>query len=312
MSELVRPDGLRPSFISRLKWILWGAVEGGLLTAFAFFIIFADGEDRLFKELVANVTTPAMSREEQAIALLHAAHDLLRPRHAVFNAPEESLGLREQYLRSSGFELNAPRGACGSFSTVLCRSLQIAGFRARLVQMKVGAVWAGHVVVEAEVEPGCWAVLDPTYDLSFVRPDGELAGANDVHKDWAFYRHQVPNEYDSRYAYDELRYTNWNKIPVLMPALRWVIVITCGEQFASVLSIRACFLNLFRVYAWSSLVLAILPAGFVLAQSTLRHRRPGSKVETASNPRAPADAGMALRSDECARAKKTAESNVAR
>jgi hypothetical protein len=50
-----------------------------------------------------------------------------------------------------------------------------------------------------------------------------------------------------KYNYAGVRYTNWTKIPVIMPAIKKVLDFTAPE-FASTFSVRRYVLNVYRVY----------------------------------------------------------------
>ena len=155
----------------------------------------------------------------------------------------------------------------------LCRSLQMAGLRTRFAQMKVGKVWGGHIVIETEVGPGRWAVLDALYDLSFKRPDGRLASFQDVHNDWPYYAAQVPPGYAPSCCYQDVRYTNWTKIPVVMPLAHAIFVWIRGAESVNTFSLRTYFVNLFRVYQWVTMSLYLLfLGGHVLIRRSHRGR----------------------------------------
>ena len=140
---------------------------------------------------------------------------------------------------------------------VLMRALQLADFDVRLVQLNVRGVPGGHIVVSAELE-GRWVVLDPLFDLAFVDPLGRLAEVSDLREDWERYSKQVPDRYDLAYDYQAVTYTNWHKVPVVMPALRSGLAAIRGADYAATFSLRAHVLNVYRVYALG-LALLYLP-----------------------------------------------------
>jgi hypothetical protein len=100
-----------------------------------------------------------------------------------------------------------------------------------------------------------WVVLDPTFNLCFVRPDGALASFADVQKDWSYYSRQVPAGYNPTYRYEDVRYSNWTKIPVIFPALRSLLNLVIGPERTNDFSIRILFLNSFSICLY--IVLAI-------------------------------------------------------
>jgi hypothetical protein len=80
-----------------------------------------------------------------------------------------------------------------------------------------------------------------------MKPSGKLASIADVQADWEHYSQQTPAHYDPKYNYEGVRYTNWNKIPVLMPALRKVLTWTIGSEKTETISLRTFFLEKYRV-----------------------------------------------------------------
>ena len=146
------------------------------------------------------------------------------------------------------------RGACGSYSEVLARILQTYHLPVRIAQMKANGIYAAHNVVETMVRQR-WIVLDPTFNLCFVRPDQTLASFADVRKNWSYYSRQVPAGYNPIYRYEDVRYSNWTKIPVLLPALRSLLNATIGPERANGISLRTMFLNSFSICLY--LVLAL-------------------------------------------------------
>lgn len=222
-------------------------LQGALLAAIFFMLINSRYEDRLYDTLVSKVTKPEMSEEEKAFSLLHAAHRLSMPRYEIWGE-RLNLGVRERLFLSADSELLEARWRCASFTHVLCRALQRAGFDARIAQMKSRNIWGGHVLLEAKIEDN-WVALDPLYDLYFVRPDKRLASIDDIRKDWEYFKKQVPADYDEGYKYEDIRYSNWEKIPVIMPLVKSVLSVIMGEQNAERISLRAAFLNLYKLYA---------------------------------------------------------------
>jgi len=125
-----------------------------------------------------------------------------------------------------------PRGPCGSRSRVLAALLFSIDVPVRLTSLH----WKGealHTVVEADCGAG-WAVLDPTYDLYFQDEAGNLASASWVRDHPGVFLKAVRERrgtavpyhavYPSdTYVYDDVYPFNWDAVPLLLPALRWVL-----------------------------------------------------------------------------------------
>jgi hypothetical protein len=100
--------------------------------------------------------------------------------------------------------------------------------------------------------------MDPLYDVYFIKPDGKsLASYADVQKDWTFYSKQLPPNYNHDYRYEDVRYCNWNKIPLLMPAIKKLLDLTMGKQKADEISFRANFLKKYDLFFYIVLFLYI-------------------------------------------------------
>ena len=136
-------------------------------------------------------------------------------------------------------------GSCGSYSMILGRLLKELDYPVRFAQMKVGGKFGGHIILETKTKDG-WVVLDPLYDLFFMRPDGKLASFADVGAHWDYYSKQVPPGYDYSYNYAGVQYTNWSKIPVVMPATKKVLNWAMGKEKADKISLRNIILSKFE------------------------------------------------------------------
>ena len=124
------------------------------------------------------------------------------------------------------------RGACGSHSRVVVAMLESAGIPARHLQILNPRGQRIHTVVQAWIG-GRWVVADALYGIVFHRRDGALATAEELSLDRPNFLAQVRHVpgYDSvLYDFDQVTSFNWNKIQVLLPAIRKVLVLLVGEQ----------------------------------------------------------------------------------
>ncbi len=176
---------------------------------------------------------------------MHAIHGLMVNRGSVFGDKPFG-GLKSELLEPTSFDLMTAKGACGSFSMVLARVLQGYQYDVRIAQMKSKGTFAAHNIVEARTRHG-WVVLDPLFDVSFVKPTAELASFEDVRNNWNYYKKQVPQDYDMNNQYEDVRYTNWKKIPVILPAIKRVLDLSLGKKEADTVSVRTLFLRKFNI-----------------------------------------------------------------
>lgn len=203
-------------------------------------------EDRIFRSLAAAHTQTGMDESERAIALLHLSHQLVDSANRAWGAERPTPG---------GFPLGPPLhrkliegGACGDFSSVLARLLHFSGLEARIAHMRVGDVWGGHIVVTARVD-GRWVALDPLFDLAFRDGAGRLASLGDLRTDWPRYAAQTPPRYRPDYDYQALRFTNWERVPVLLPLARRGAEAVFGREAVEQFSLRRYFANVGKVQA---------------------------------------------------------------
>jgi hypothetical protein len=165
--------------------------------------------------------------------------------------------IKENYaelLRPVTYDLMTAKGSCGSYSMVLGSILHEVGYKVRFAQMKVGEVWGGHILIEALTAKG-WVVLDASFNLFFKKPDGDLASFKDVQHNWDYYKNQLPDDYIHDYAYSDVRYTNWQKVPVFAPALKYVTAVFIGKEATEELSLHVYFTRKFRILYYIALVL---------------------------------------------------------
>jgi len=230
-------------------------------------------EVALFKNIIYNIRSePVNTRNEDSFLLcsMHVCHQLLNIRKPLFNNYRFS-GFKTDLIYPVTYDLMTANGACGSFSRVLGRILQTGGVNIRFAEMKVNGRFGGHILLEANTSHG-WVVLDPLYDLCFTTPQKTLASFADVQQNWAYYKMQVPPNYNYAYNYSGVRYTNWNKIPVLLPALKKTLQFVWGKEKTEHVSLRPYFLQPYHIifccaaFVYLLLLLYTIRKWFVLMQ----------------------------------------------
>ena len=233
-------------------------LNGFLLASLFYFKMEGYYENELFKAIRTNIDSKISTSDGQdsvLVKVMQACHSLLGVRSTVFSAQNLD-GFNVNYLHPTSVDLMTAWGACGSYSFVLARILREYDFPVRIAQMKANGIFANHNVVEAKTEKG-WVVLDPTFDVYFTKPSSGLASFQDVRSDWSYYKHQVPVAYDTSYRYEDVRYSNWGKIPVIMPALKKILDICIGKSRADQISLRIYFLKIYDFYFYLTLLLYI-------------------------------------------------------
>jgi hypothetical protein len=230
---------------SRLIYPAIAFLHGAMLMAMFFLWMMSSYDDGLYDQIVGLTIQGSMNQEQKVLTLMQKTNQLLRPRSEFF-ASEGYINWRDTLFRSGDIQLMDAKGSCGSHTHVFARLLQRAGIEVRIAQMRCGSVWGAHILLEAKID-GKWVTLDPYYNLSFRKEDGSLASFQDVKERWDDFKSQVPPNYNSLYAYEDVRYTNWTKIPLVMPAVRSVLGWFMGSEVEN-LSIRSFVLNLYKAY----------------------------------------------------------------
>lgn len=198
--------------------------------------------------------------EENAVRIMDKVHTIMDDRFgqiADVGHPEPGL------LWSSDEHLIEPSGACASYTQVLAKSLQTAGYPIRKVGLSKNGHRGIHHVLETYIG-GRWVLMDALSNLAFRRPDGKLASAAEVHADWAHYQSQTPPGYNPDYDYSGYYYTNWKKVPVLgaivegVPPLHdwlqengvslWFLLLDIYQWFAGFSISAAALLALLRLW----------------------------------------------------------------
>jgi len=250
------PATQRPRWLYlRILFSRWNIALGMLI----FFLwMNADYEDRLYGVFVAGVVTPEMTPEQKMLALMSRVYRVVEDRSPIF--AEDTLGgpvcLRTIWLHSGDTRLLQANEACGSNAGIFVEACQQAGLPARVCQMTRENA-SVHILSEVQVD-GKWVVADPTFNQVFRTPSGELASHADVSADWPYYRHQADSGYETGGCmFQGVRYTNWSKVPVLLPAVKGILNWVLGREKADQISLRSYCLNVYRVYLLAAVIVLV-------------------------------------------------------
>ncbi len=233
-------------------------LNGFLIASLFYFKMEAAYENGLFLSIKTSIDSKIDANDTQDSILLKAmntCNTLMVDRAATFQNGVR-LGPQADFFHPASVDLMTAGGACGSYSEVLARILQTYDYPIRIAQMKSNGVFAAHNIVEVKTVHG-WVVLDPTFNAAFTRPDSRLASFADVQHNWNYYSKQVPPGYDLSYRYEDVRYSNWTKIPVVLPAIKGILNILLGAERANTISIRSYFLKIYTIYFYIALFLCI-------------------------------------------------------
>lgn len=161
------------------------------------------------------------------------------------------------------------RGPCGSKSRVVKAMLKATGTRARLRLLLDESGESVHTVVEA-LDGGRWIVADPTYAIVFHRRDGRGATADDLAADTVLFHAHVDTipGYSPAFDYDSHTLFNWEKVPVILPAVRDALTRLLGPE-------RVAEIKRPTLWMWPRLfyALAFLVVGCLLGLLSWRRAR---------------------------------------
>ena len=232
-------------------------LNGFLLASMCYFKMESSYEEGLFTSIKINIDNKVDKDDTQDSIIVKAmdvCHTLMNNRADIFD--NNPLGARDEVFHSSAVDLMTTKGACGSYSQVLATIISDYHYPVRIAQMKAEGTWAAHNIVEVNTSHG-WVVLDPTFNTYFVQPDGHLASFADVKANWPYYSKQVPAGYDMKYRFEDVRYSNWTKIPVILPAIKGSLNLIMGKENADGICMRTFFLHVFHIYFWVFLLIYI-------------------------------------------------------
>jgi hypothetical protein len=241
--------------VTNLHFLMF--LNGFLLASMLYFLTQTTYEKGLFSSIKTYVETGIDADDTPDSVLvksMNVCNNLLNNRASTFNNAMVNMGLRAGIFHSTAVDLMTTNGACGSYSAVLARVLSDFHYPVRIAQMEAGGSPAAHMIVEA-YSNSRWVVLDPTFNVAFVTPDHRLATFDEISRNWNYYSKQTPANYNPIYRYENVRYANWTKVPVIMPAIRKLLSLAIGEQRTMHFCIRTHFLDIFAEYYYMLLIL---------------------------------------------------------
>ena len=237
--------------------------SGFFLALSIIFKIDANYTEELFNQLGKHILQEAHINHE------NIDQTLVRAMNVTYNMQKENRmnlfqytpkSFKAKYMRSNELDLLDVSGACGSASLVLARTFMSMGFPTRIGQMFANGRFGGHMLVEVWSNDR-WMVMDPLFNQVFYKPDSTLASFSEVQYNFAYYSKQLHPEYPKEYQFHDVRYTNWDKIPVLSPLLKKTLNVIYGEERTNQICLRKYIIRFNLVWHYVFLMLFILSAG---------------------------------------------------
>lgn len=252
-------------FFSNLYFLTF--LNGFLLATLFYFRMEANYEKELFQAIRTDINTKVDSADLEdslIVKVMHVCHNLMVNRGSVFK-DKHFQGFESSLLEPTSVDLMTAQGACGSYSMVLSRVLQGYRYKVRIAQMKSKGVFAAHNIVEVNTSHG-WVVLDPLFDAYYINPSKKLASFDDVKGNWDYYKNQLPVNYDTAFRFEDVRYSNWTKIPVILPSIKKILDLTIGKKEADTISLRTYFLRKYNICFNVTLVILLFIFSFTLVR----------------------------------------------
>jgi hypothetical protein len=203
-------------------------------------------EDAIYRSLV-TANWVKNDQEQTFKNLLNLTHTIQTDRREYINELYGMNPFKSRWMRSGDIQLLDANGSCGNFSHVLAELCLHADMDVRIVQLKHQGLFGGHNIVEVLVN-NKWVAADGLWKMYFINSDSTLASLEDIRANLDFFAKQIPTDYPYMNAYLEYHYTNWDKIPFLMPAIYNGLKLILGEKRTNEISLRVYFLNLHKAH----------------------------------------------------------------
>ncbi len=211
-------------------------------------------EDNLYANIGRMARYNASNQNDTAIVqeTMTSINNIMQSRSKLFNGHEQ-LSLKQEVLNSADIHLMYGSGACGGYSMVLARTLQVLGYEVRIGQLKtIKGGWGAHIIIEY-YSPLLqkWIMIDPLFKFIPRTPSGSMASIKYLANHWLDFENQMPEEFKSKYRYTDVRYTNWDKFGGILKPYRALAKLFKGESYANTICLRMHRLSTFPLLFWS-------------------------------------------------------------
>lgn len=189
-------------------------------------------------------------------------YDMMNSRRSQFR-DKFKMSLEQKIFRSVNVDLMYGGGACGGYSKVLARHLQLAGFKVRIAQLKVPVVgYGGHNVVEYYSKIlKKWVLIDPLFNMFIKSSNGSPANVKEIMGNWRYFSKQMHEDYSTKYKFLGVRYTNWEKMGFIGKSAYKIISFIFGKEYADSIALRPYFLSMYKFVNLSTFYIY---GGFIL------------------------------------------------
>ena len=203
-------------------------------------------ENNLYRNIGRAVRLNATDQSDTAIireAML-SINAMMQARSKVFQ-DHETHSLKQSLFNSADIDLMYGSGACGGYSMVLARTLQLMGYNVRIGQLKtITNGYGGHIIIEYWSDLlGKWVMVDPLFLYIPIDQKNVMAAASEVAAEWSTYSPSMPEELRNWFQFTDVRYTNWSKWGWFSNSIRSILEISIGKKNTSEICMRMFFLS---------------------------------------------------------------------
>jgi hypothetical protein len=211
-------------------------------------------ENNLYRNIGHTTRMHAENKSDTSIVkeAMVSINDIMQSRHELFRG-EEIHSWKQTVFQSVDIDLMYGSGACGGYSKVLARTLQLQGLNVRIGQLKtLGYGYGGHIIIEYYSKTlHKWVFVDPLFKLIVRQKNGDWASVKEVAKHYDHYKNQMPEEFNQRYKFDDVRYTNWDKWGGIVKPYYFLSKFFSGKNYADTICLRMYRLSTFPLLFWS-------------------------------------------------------------
>jgi hypothetical protein len=226
-----------------------------LLLVFLIFILIEwQHENNLYRNIGRMAQIHASSKADTAVVqeAMISLNASMQARSAIFQG-HETLSWKQSLFQSADIHLMYGSGACGGYSMVLARTLQMLGYDVRIGQLKaIKGGWGAHIIIEYYSKTlRKWVMIDPLFTFIPRTKSGNMASIQYVAKNWAAFEGQMPEDFKNQYRYTSVRYTNWDKFGGVMKPYYGLAKLFMGKAYADTICLRMYRLSTFPLLFWS-------------------------------------------------------------
>jgi len=226
-----------------------------LLVVFLIFVLIEwQHENNLYRNIGRMAQIHASSKADTAVVqeAMISLNASMQARSAIFEG-HETLSWKQDLFNSADIHLMYGSGACGGYSMVLARTLQMLGYEVRIGQLKaIKGGWGAHIIIEYYSKTlGKWVMIDPLFTWIPRTKGGNMASIKYVAKHWPDFEAQMPEDFKNQYRYTSVRYTNWDKYGGILKPYYQLAKLFMGKPYADTICLRMYRLSTFPLLFWS-------------------------------------------------------------